>query len=263
VPAAEAATQSKQAETKSRQRPASPEIGALGTVSLPFMPSGPIANLPNLRMRHEALLNLQRWGGNAMVQRLLQREEQAEEELPPPEPVPEQSGEGDPLGFVVHKGSTISLEAETKADFTKPPDYKTSNTKTDRGTECAGCPPKNCVHVSGTLTTTYTVSTKIFMPEIPDNVSECERKKLQHAMDTVLYPHEQEHVKAFEQYNGTTERQYSFDTCKDAITEKLKAMVNEEAGKRKEKAEKDSAALDPFQVDVDLSECEEQAAPTP
>jgi hypothetical protein len=213
-------------------------------------------------MRHEALLNLQRWGGNAMVQRLLQREEQPEEELPP-EPVPEHSGQGDPLGIETVKGGTLQLEAETKGNFTKPPDYDTSDTKTEKGSSCAGCPPENCVHVSGTLTTTYTVTTKIFMPEIPGDMSECEKKKVKKALDEVLYPHELEHVAVFEQYNGTTERQYSFDTCRDAIPEKLKAMVTKEAGERKAAVMAENAKLDPFVVDVDLSECEEEAAPAP
>lgn len=265
--AAEPASKTHQAEPKTRPRANVAEVPLTGAMALPFMPAGPLAQLPNERMRHEAILNLQRWGGNAMVQRLLdrelQRQDEAEEPLPPPEPVPEQSGQGDPLGVVVHKGGSIDLEAETKADFTKPPDYSTSDTKTTRGTQCAGCPPENCVHVSGTLTTTYTVTTKIYMPEMPDGLSPCETKKVRTAMDTVLLPHEKEHVAAFEQYNGTTERQYSFDTCKEAISDKLKAMVNKEAGERKAKAEKDSAALDPFVVNVDLDECEEEKAPAP
>jgi hypothetical protein len=43
-------------------------------------------------------------------------------------------------------------------------------------------------------------------------------------------------------------------------------MVNKEAGERKDKAEADSAKLDPFVVDVDLDDCEEkeeEAAPAP
>jgi hypothetical protein len=270
MPGAEPATKARQPESKSRARSAAPEVAAPGALALPFVPFAPIASLPSERMRHDALLNLQRWGGNAMVQRLLeheaQRQEEPVEEEAEPEPVPETSGQGDPQGEVVHKAGTLSLEAETKANFDKPPDYSTSNTATAKGSKCAGCPPANCVHVSGTLTTVYTVTTKIFMPEIPDNLSECEKKKVQAALDGTLYPHELEHVAAFEQYNGTTERQYAFDTCRDAIPEKLKAMVNKEAGERKKQAEADSAKLDPFVVDVDLDDCEEkkeEEAPAP
>jgi hypothetical protein len=267
VAGAEAATQSKQTETKTRPRTSTPEVAGMGTVALPYVPSGPLANLPNARMRQEAILNLQRWGGNAMVQRLLQREGDPEEELPPPAPVPpthvdleptqveglNEGGDGE-----AEAGREIKLEGKTDATFNKGGTGDTSDMKTEPGKGCAGCPPENCVHVSGTLIVNYHVDTKITMPGMPDGLSPCEQGKVTDFLENKLMPHEQEHVAEFEQYNGTTERQYSFTACRGKVDAKIAAMVKEEADKREETVQAASDKLDPYKEQIDFSSCYEE-----
>jgi hypothetical protein len=109
---------------------------------------------------------------------------------------------------------SAKLEGKTFAKFEYTP--KVVGRKVSRGAGCKGCSGKECVHVTGTLVVTYVAKTTVNLPRASDypSLSACQRRILQEAIDRVIAPHEQEHVKVFHKYNGTTRRSISIDICK-------------------------------------------------
>lgn len=165
-------------------------------------------------------------------------------------PVPELSGTGESDEVVVF-GNTVNLEGETNATFNSS--WKTTNQKTTRGQNCEECGSSDCVNVAGTLVNTFTVSTTVTLPEVPDDLTPCQRKRVRKAIDTMLKPHEQRHVRAFRTFNGTTRKAFKLkNICRDRINSKLQEMHDSERQSRQAAAQAKSDALDPFNVPVDL-----------
>jgi hypothetical protein len=157
-------------------------------------------------------------------------------------------------------GRSIRLEGETTAQF----DGGTSqirNQQVERATDCAGCDERRCLRVTGTLVLNYRVTTQVRLPSVNDypDLTPCQRRRVQDAIDTVLAPHEQEHVRAFETYNGTVEHPFDLKVCstEDANT-RLQAIHDGDAAQREAAARQRSDALDPFHFDVDLA-CDDDA----
>jgi hypothetical protein len=157
-------------------------------------------------------------------------------------------------------GRTIRLEGKTTAQF----DGGTSqirNQQVERATDCAGCDERRCLRVTGTLVLNYRVTTQVSLPSVNDypDLTPCQRRRVQDAIDTVLAPHEQEHVRAFETYNGTVEHPFDLKVCstEDANT-RLQAIHDGDAAQREAAARQRSDALDPFHFDVDLA-CDDDA----
>jgi hypothetical protein len=170
-------------------------------------------------------------------------------------PVPELSGTGEPDDVVVF-GNTVNLEGETNATFNSS--WKSTNQKTIPGQNCEECSSSDCVNLSGTLVNTFTVSTRVTLPEVPDDLTPCQRKRVRKAIDTILNPHEQQHVRAFRTFNGTTRKAFKLkNICRDSIDSKLQEMHDAERQSRQSAAQAKSDALDPFNVPVDL-DCEDK-----
>ncbi len=141
--------------------------------------------------------------------------------------------------------------------------FQTQNVTVRPGADCTGCSGRNCVHVTGTLEATYSVSTSVTLPRVADfpGLTPCQQRRVQDAIDNVLAPHEQEHVRAFEQYNGTTRRAFDLTLCRSEFDGAIQRMFEAEEQARRAAAQAASDALDPFHFDMDL-DCEEpQAAP--
>ena len=150
---------------------------------------------------------------------------------------------------------SVDLEGRTDATF-GPPTFRTHHERLSRGTGCDACPPNECVHMTGMLRTNYTTSTVVTLPTVDPGLARCQRERVQRAIRTVLAPHEQQHVRAFNTYSGVTNRPFQLTTCRtdieaerDTLTQQ---MVNEEDADRQDKAREKSAKLDPFVAPVDL-----------
>jgi hypothetical protein len=159
-------------------------------------------------------------------------------------------------------GRTIRLEGETTAQF----DGGTSqirNEHVERATDCTGCDDSRCLRVTGVLVLNYRVTTQVSLPSVNDypDLTPCQRRRVQDAIDNVLAPHEQEHVRAFETYNGTVEHPFDLEVCSTAdANAQLQAIHDTDAAQREADAQQESDALDPFHFDVDL-DCEDDAGP--
>ena len=119
-----------------------------------------------------------------------------------------------------------------------------------------GDPPN--VNVSGTATCTYTVDCKVDMPTPPSNLEGCEKREYQKAIDTMLRKHEDEHVRRFKTYEGTTTHQFSEKVADendiDAILDKKFLKPNVDT--RSAAADTLSGKIDPFTFKADLSACD-------
>jgi hypothetical protein len=180
---------------------------------------------------------------------------------PAQEVLPALEGQGVPTHVVdFNRRGPLRLRGRTDADFDGG-SFRTENTTVEAGRGCVGCPPRQCVHVTGTLVATYSVQTRVTLPRVSDfpGLTPCQQQRVQNAIENVLAPHEQQHVEAFETYNGTTRRAFDLNICRSQLNSAIRQMFRAEERARRRAAQAASDALDPFHFDVDL-DCEEPQA---
>ncbi len=155
--------------------------------------------------------------------------------------------------------TTVRLRGETEPHF----DGGTSrivDRRVRRATGCENCDDDSCLRVTGTLVLTYRVTTTVTLPSVNDfpDLSDCQKRRVQDAIDNVLAPHEQDHVRAFETYNGTTRHPFDIKVCNaEEASAALQQIHDSDAETRQNNAQALSDALDPFHFDVDL-DCEDE-----
>lgn len=178
------------------------------------------------------------------------------------EQMPTLKGEGAPSHAVAFNGrGPLRLRGRTDATYDGGR-FQTQNVTVRPGTGCTDCAGRQCIHVTGTLEATYSVSTTVTLPRVADfpDLTPCQRRRVQDAIDNILAPHEQQHVQAFAQYNGTTRRAFDLTLCRSAFDGAIQRMFEAEEQARRAAAQAASDALDPFHFDVDL-DCEEPRQP--
>jgi hypothetical protein len=111
------------------------------------------------------------------------------------------------------------------------------------------------VHVSGQVVIDYLVTTRVTLPQMSQfgHLTPCQREAVRDAIQNQLAPHEQEHVAAFEQYNGSSTQAFDMTTCRAALPGAIRALVTADERPRRATAQAASDALDPFKIDVDLN----------
>lgn len=175
-------------------------------------------------------------------------------------PVADVSGEGKKAQATAY---SVTLRGRTDANFSSS--FRTERVVTRPGSGCDGCTGGDCVHVRGTLVSTYTVTTTVTLPSVNDfpNLRPCQRQRVQDGITNVLTPHEQQHVSAFRTYNGTTRQPFDMTICRGAFDAAMQSLHDAEQSTRQAAAQALSDALDPFTFDVDL-DCEDPPpAPAP
>ncbi len=194
------------------------------------------------------------------------------EELPPITPLQDVQVEApsDSPDETDH-GRVVTLRGLTTAHWSQSTNSaQTSNLQFQRSTGCSGSCAEDdpCISVSATLTCSYNVPVDVSLPDLSAmDLNECERAQAQNWIDTVLAPHEQQHVQKFSTYNGTTTRTISFTSCNSTaqatLAERAQTMLDSERASRQSSAQALSDALDPFSFDFELNcpEPEEEEAP--
>jgi hypothetical protein len=175
-----------------------------------------------------------------------------------PVQMPALEGEGEPVHEVAfNRTGPLRLHGRTDATYDGGA-FRTENVTLEAGSGCAGCGGRQCVHVTGTLVATYRVRTSVTLPSVSDfpDLTPCQQRRVQDAIDNVLAPHEQEHVRAFEGYNGVTRRAFDLTLCRSEFAAAIQQMFETEEQARRQAAQSASDALDPFNFDVDM-DCEE------
>ena len=181
-----------------------------------------------------------------------------EEEREPVAPVPEVSGQGEVFQDVAFARALPNLQGRTNATFRNS--FRTEGMTTEAGEGCRGCRPRDCVHVAGSLVSEFTVTTRVTLPRVPRGFSPCEREQIQNAIDTTLADHEQQHVAAFETYNGTENTPIDLTMCRGQVNGAIRRMHTAIERPRRADARAASAALDPFTFDYTVEPCEDEPA---
>ena len=179
--------------------------------------------------------------------------EPAGEPKPEPEQLPDVSGTGIDTEVSAH---SLSLEGLTEASYSSA--FRTRNMRTSAATGCDTCDDSECVHVTGTLVSTFRVATTVTLPSVSDfpDLTACQRQRVRDGINNVLAPHEQQHVAAFRTYNGTVRTPIDLTICRTNLDTSVQALHDSIEGPRRAAAQALSDALDPFVFDVDL-DCED------
>lgn len=157
-------------------------------------------------------------------------------------------GEGDSDG----EGGSLRLEGKTEAFFDGS-SFKTAGVKVQEAEGCS-CTEDKCIRARGKLNARYSVHTKVTLPSVSDypDLSTSQKKRLQTTINTILAPHEQKHVAAFRKYNGTTSRPFDLTICKGEFDSAIQSMFDQEESARRQAAQDESDALDPFFFEFEL-----------
>lgn len=167
------------------------------------------------------------------------------------------SGKGDPSRDSA-KASTVRLEGRTDADYDGG-SFATQNVRVSAAQGCEACGDGDpCIRARGTLVARYHVTTTVTLPSADDfpDLTPCQRARVQRAIDTVLAPHEQEHVRAFRRYNGVTRTPFDVTLCRSEFDATIRSLFDDQEAARRQEAQDASDRLDPFHFDVDI-DCEE------
>jgi hypothetical protein len=159
-------------------------------------------------------------------------------------------------------GRSLRLQGRTSARFSNS--FRTVDVVTEPGEGCKGCRGTQCAHVTGAVESTFSVATRVTLPSAASfrGLTPCQRARVRDAITNVLAPHEQEHVDAFNTYNGTISTPFDMTICRNTFDSRVRAIHVAEERARRTAAQALSDALDPFFFDVDL-DCEETAASEP
>jgi hypothetical protein len=218
----------------------------------------------NATRREELLAALQQHYGNNHVQRVLAKLRPA---FGPPAPVQRQAEADEAAAADEHEpeseSNTLSIDEEGITDVAySAPSFVTGDEKVKGSPDATK--DKDLVDVTGKVSANYKASIKVTLPTVPDDLTACQKKRVKDAIDNQLAPHEQEHVKAFQKYDGAYTAPIEVKgvlrpEALKALTAAAKEKADEEGLRRKEEAQQASDALDnpPFVVEVDLN-CEDE-----
>jgi Domain of unknown function (DUF4157) len=177
------------------------------------------------------------------------------EKIAQPMTLPDFSTAGTPT-FHTDFVNIVTFKGQTDAAF----DGGIGQTKNLKGVPskgCRGCADSECFNMTGTLEITYHVSTTVTLPDVPSGLTPCQEKRVRDAINNKIKPHEDQHVAAFETYNGAVKLPINFNGCKADLEAHVQGMHDANAAVREATARRKSAALDPFDVKVDL-DCQDE-----
>lgn len=186
--------------------------------------------------------------------------EQEEERILAPEHVPEIQYIGQPTTKMVF-GQSISIQGVTNATYNGG-NGRSSGLQRTAVTKGPGCSKGDCWHYTGQYTIDYSVSTSVSLPGVPTGLTPCQEDRVRDAITNTLSPHEDQHVGAFNQYNGTVTLPIDYTGPSTGIDAYAQQLHNVNEAARRAAANAASAALDPFNVNIDL-ECEDESAAAP
>lgn len=211
-----------------------------------FYKAGPLLAVPNMAEGNpESLQNI----GQLLTGSAKNR--------PIPITLPNIKGQGTPAQDSA-RANSVSLEGLTEAHFNGG-SFETQSVRVSAAEGCDSCSePDPCVHVTGVLVSRFHVTTTVTLPSVADypDLTPCQQRRVQDAITNVLAPHEQRHVRAFSQYNGVTRTPFDLTLCRSEFESTIQSTFDDLESTRRDAAQADSDALDPFNFVVDL-DCEE------
>ncbi|HXS36554.1 MAG TPA: DUF4157 domain-containing protein [Flavipsychrobacter sp.] len=154
-------------------------------------------------------------------------------------------------------GTSVNVQGHTDANYDHG-NFSTANMHTTRATGCGDCGDRPCVTATGILVSVFQVSPSVTLPSVPSNLTPCQQQRVQDFITNVLSPHEQQHVNAFNTYNGTVRTPFTFTGCQteDALNAFVQPIHDAIDLRRTTAANALSNALDPFNGTIDIN-CQE------
>jgi hypothetical protein len=156
---------------------------------------------------------------------------------------------------------SVRIVGRTDANFSFDFEALDGTTRPARG--CPKCGADACMRAKGTLVVTMTTNPVVTLPTINPNLTPCQARRVQTAIDTQIAPHEQQHVAAFQTYDAVRRRPFDLKFCDQAdFDARIGAIVRSIEGPRRSAAQAASDALDtpPFEINVDI-DCTEPTPP--
>ncbi|MCK8521389.1 DUF4157 domain-containing protein [Aquimarina sp. D1M17] len=197
---------------------------------------------------------------NADAMAMEKEAEKEEEMVMTPESLPDFQTFGKAFTKTAYANS-VNFEGRTDATFNGGVG-STRNLRRTPSEDCANCAEGDCWHYTGQLQINYSVSTSVTLPDVPEGLTECQHERVRNAIDNVLAPHEQDHVDAFNQYNGSVTLPIDYTGCSAGIQDYVQGLHEANAASRQAAAQAASDALDPFHVMVDM-DCEDESSSAP
>jgi len=221
----------------------------------------------NRQQRAQTLTALQRHFGNQHTQRFMVQRRAASAPLPvqrETEPQAEPQSDKDKAD-----AGTISIDevGVTNVVYNKPSFATKDEVITPNPPPKDIKPEDDKVDVSAKAVCKYKASVTISLPTVPSNLTACQKKRVQDAIDNKLAPHEKQHEAAMKTYDGTYEEAFKLtqilrSTVSAELTAKAKEIADAQQAIREAAAQQASDALDspPFMITVDLN-CEDEKKP--
>ncbi len=164
--------------------------------------------------------------------------------------------------YVAHgNGQTNELqimEGRTAANYGHSFTSRNETVSPARG--CRGCPRGRCVLITGELVSVFTTNPDIQVPSASDypSLTPCQRRRVAHAIRTILEPHERRHEAIFHEYDGTVVTPFSFQMCHSqrAFNQRLAQLHRGIEQNRRSLVQQRSDDIDPFNFTVDI-DCED------
>jgi hypothetical protein len=173
------------------------------------------------------------------------------------------TGKGTSTSNPVAHGGDVKVEGLTTANYDHGT-FATTDITAERTKGCKPCGKAPCVSLKGTLVSEFHADPKVKLPTVPPGHTPCETEKIQTFIDTKLTNHEQEHVNAFNTYNGTVNTPFTFTGCyTESELKKFVQPIHDKIEKDRETAANLlSKKLDPFLEKIGTEECTDRPAPT-
>ncbi|MBV4360533.1 eCIS core domain-containing protein [Pinibacter aurantiacus] len=147
----------------------------------------------------------------------------------------------------------VNVQGQTDANYT---DSFSATGTPKASTKCETCEPPDCITVSGVVVSVFKANPVISLPNVPDGLSDCESRAVGRFINTTLKRHEQQHVAAFNTYNGVIRTPYKFTGCRSELDSYVQAIHDDINTKRMDASNARSNALDPFNATIPC-DCDE------
>ena len=147
----------------------------------------------------------------------------------------------------------VTVQGQTDANYT---DSFNASVNARSSTTCEECAPPDCISATGIIVSRFRANPVITLPSVPDGLSECESRAVGRFINTTLTRHEQQHVRAFNTYNGVVRTPYRFTGCRAELDMHLQSIHDGINAQRQASANALSSALDPFNTTIPCN-CEE------
>jgi hypothetical protein len=159
-------------------------------------------------------------------------------------------------------GTSVNVQGSTDANFDHG-NFSTERMHTTRATGYGDCGTAACVHATGTMVSVFRAHPTVTIPAVPSGLTPCQQQRVQTFITTVLAPHEQQHARAFNTYNGIVRTAFDYTGCQtaDALANHLQPIHDGIENTRAAAANALSDALDPFNGTIDINCASPHTAP--